>query len=400
MKVRKVAVVAYSAPPFSAGGVASAHYNLFRSLQQTGIDTCLFTFGDHGHADSSDLIRRGTPEWLVALIRKASTMFLGLLQPGKTAYQTADILKSQIGARRMNRAIEKFSPEVIVLSDHGAPGLMLKKAKGAKIILVSHHNPARFLALADGNYSKLDAHWAVALEQQTLTKVDAVVCPSTYMKQWFEKTYKFSGPVRVIPNVLDENYLNQIPPLDLRSQFNLELNACVVYLPSAGSLLKGAGYILDLVQQLTAHSQQPIGFYVPGEVSTAIVDKAAGLSNQARLCFTGPLSYEEHIGNVKACSFGISPSLMENYSMALLEAVHCGVPMLAFATGGNAEIISDNENGFLVPEGDGATLGKLASELLAPVKLQALRLKTAAYSQQHLSGHIALQRYLDLMDDL
>lgn len=400
LKVRKVAVVAYSAPPYSAGGVASAHFNLFRLLQQAGLDARLFTFGENSREDSPDMIRRGTPRWLENLLQKLLGLIFAVLQPGKGAYQTADILKSFIGARRMSREISRFSPDLIILSDHGAPGLPLDKPEGSKIVLVSHHNPARFLSVPSTNYSKLDVRLALYLEQKVLKKVGAVVCPSGYMREWFDRSYKFNGLIKVIPNVLDEVTLKAIEPLDLRSQFNMDHEAVVVYLPSAGSPLKGADYLFDLIRRLCAESKQVIGFYVPGEIPPRLLEQAAGLPDQARLCFTGHLAYEEHIANVKACSFGISPSLIENYSMALLEAVHCGVPMLAFETGGNADIIQNGENGYLVAEGDAAALSERAIDLLEPDTLLALKKKTLAFSQQHLSSQTALKAYLDLMNSL
>lgn len=398
--MRKVAVVAYSAPPYSSGGVASAHFNLFRQLQQAGLEARLFTFGENGQDDSPDVVRRGTPHWLANLLQKVLGLLFALLQPGKGAYQTADILKSFIGARRTNSEISRFSPDVIILSDHGAPGLAFDKPERSKIVLVSHHNPARFLSVSSTNYSKLDVRLALFLEQKVLKKVDAVVCPSGYMRNWFERSYKFNGLVKVIPNLLDERHLKAIEPLDLRSQFNLDREAVVVYLPSAGSPLKGADYLLDLIRRLCAESKQAIGFYVPGEIPPRLLEQAASLPDQARLCFTGHLAYDEHIANVKACSFGISPSLIENYSMALLEAVHCGVPMLAFETGGNADIIQNGENGYLVAEGNVAALNELATNLLEPGTLMALKERTLAFSQQHLSSQLALKAYIDLMNSL
>lgn len=400
LSAEKVAVVAYSAPPYSSGGVASAHFNLFRLLQRAGRNARLFTFGETGREDSADIIRRGTPIGLSKVVRKITALFFGLAQPGKIAYQLADILKSAIGARRMSSEITKFDPSVIVLSDHGAPGWMLKKPKKTKIILVSHHNPARFLSISGTSYSKLDTRLALRLEQKVLSKVDVVVCPSEYMKTWFEKTYLFSGPVKAIPNLVDEEFLKEIAPLDLRSQFNLSSDAVLIYMPAAGSLLKGADYLLEIVAQVCELTDKFVGFYIPGEISAEVLDKAAELPDRARLCLSGPLSYEEHIGNVKACSFGISPSLIENYSMALLEAVHCGVPMLAFETGGNADIIRHGKNGYLVREGDVAAICKLAAGLLKPAALQILRESTLATSRLQLASQLALDAYLKLMDDL
>lgn len=52
MSLRKVVVVAFSAPLSSTGGVMNAHFNLFRLIQHMGLDARLFTIGDYGREDS------------------------------------------------------------------------------------------------------------------------------------------------------------------------------------------------------------------------------------------------------------------------------------------------------------------------------------------------------------
>lgn len=400
-KQPRIAIVASSAPPYSAGGVASAHYNLFRALQRRSLAARMFTFDDRQRGDDPAIVRRGGPGWWRWLIAWLSRLGFAILQPGRQAYQTRDILQTLWGARRMAQAIRAYAPDVIILSDHGAPGLMLPKQTGARVILVSHHNPARFLDHPElKSMSVLDVHWAVALEQRVLAKVDAVVCPSHYMRHWFEKTYLFGGPVRVIPNLLDADLLAAIEKQDPRLAIGLAPDDPLIYMPSAGSRLKGAHYLPELIRCLATQAPKKLGFYIPGYVEPLVVAALAELPANVQLHLAGQQPYQAHIAAMKACSFGISPSVMENYSMALLEAVWCGVPMLAFETGGNGDIIHDGQNGYLMPEGDAQALCRAATPLFDPVILQALKRQTAAYSHTELSPDRALQAYLDLIQSL
>lgn len=396
MSKKKVAVVAYSAPPYSAGGVAAAHYNLYLALQGAEYETRLFTFGDYGREDTERIVRRGIPGWAVRLISQINWLIFSLLVPGKKTYQTRDILTSLLGAWRMSRMISAYSPDVIILSDHGAPGLMLKKPKGAKVILVSHHNPLRFSGPRFSEFSMLDVNWAVRLEQRVLKKVDAVVCPSMFMKKWFVKTYRFTGPIVVIHNLLEKNFLDSAKLSDLRRRMGLKKGNVLIYLPSAGSRLKGGDYVPAILAKLTEISRR-IAFYIPGETEPALLVKIRELENRPSIFWGGQLSYKENIANVKACSFGISPSLMENYSMALLEAVQSGVPMIAFDTGGNAEIIRNGQNGYLAPVGNVDALISVAKSLLNPAKLIELRKKTRAFSQNQNSFRGPLRAYRKLI---
>ncbi len=398
----KIAIVAYSAPPYSAGGVASAHFNLCQLLGRQGAEAKLFTFGDIGRQDSDFIVRRGTPRSLATLISKINSVFFAVLQPGTAAYQVADILKSAVGAWRANRAIQCFAPDAIILSDHGAPGLFIDKPRNSKMVLVSHHNPARFLERPElTNPSRLDVRVAVWLENKVLKKVDGVVCPSNYMKEYFQRTYQFSGPVVVIPNVLDPEFLSSIKPLDLQVLAGLETEASpIIYMPSAGSKLKGGVYLAEIIKQICLGTEKEVGFYIPGNVEQSLMSVLASLPKNARVNLAGPLSYEENIANLKACSFGISPSLMENYSMALVEAAYCGVPMLVFDTGGNTDIVVHGENGYVFAEGDVTAMSSKAVELLDAEGLQSLRDRTREHTQKNLNFGKAAKAFVELIESL
>jgi glycosyltransferase involved in cell wall biosynthesis len=91
---------------------------------------------------------------------------------------------------------------------------------------------------------------------------------------------------------------------------------------------------------------------------------------------------------------------MENFSMALLEAVSSGIPILAFDTGGNAEIVASGINGFLVPEGDLESLCDRAQQLLNPTYLNQLRESALKYGRNNFASHTSLNKYLELIESI
>jgi glycosyltransferase involved in cell wall biosynthesis len=82
----------------------------------------------------------------------------------------------------------------------------------------------------------------------------------------------------------------------------------------------------------------------------------------------------------------VHPAHHEGLPNAVMEAMACGLPCVAFDTPGCAELIRDGETGLLVPTGDCEALGEAALRLLADRALAA-RLGSAAreFIRQHFS---------------
>ena len=60
----------------------------------------------------------------------------------------------------------------------------------------------------------------------------------------------------------------------------------------------------------------------------------------------------------------VLPSLSEGLSMAILEAMIAGKPLVATHVGGNPELVLDGETGFLVPPRDAKALAASVATLL------------------------------------
>jgi glycosyltransferase involved in cell wall biosynthesis len=86
----------------------------------------------------------------------------------------------------------------------------------------------------------------------------------------------------------------------------------------------------------------------------------------------------------------VLPSLYEDLSSALIEAMAAGLPVVATRVGGTADLVHDGVNGLLVAPRDPAALAAAISKVLtdptAAARLSAVARHTAAaYAWPHLA---------------
>ena len=81
----------------------------------------------------------------------------------------------------------------------------------------------------------------------------------------------------------------------------------------------------------------------------------------------------------------VVPSLSESFGLVALEALACGVPVIATAAGGLKEVVVDGECGLLVPPGNAAALSRALREVISDKSLRQrlaarARLRAQAFS--------------------
>jgi glycosyltransferase involved in cell wall biosynthesis len=97
----------------------------------------------------------------------------------------------------------------------------------------------------------------------------------------------------------------------------------------------------------------------------------------------------------------VLPSLWEGLSMALLEAMASGLPIVASEVSGTVQVVIPNETGLLVPPGDVQKLTEAIKQLLSdPTRAQAMgaaakqRVEAEFSAQKQADEHLTLYRRL------
>ena len=142
---------------------------------------------------------------------------------------------------------------------------------------------------------------------------------------------------------------------------------------AAGSLTeqKGHTYLIDafdIVRKKNAGRSVQLIIFGEGELRGELQQQITrlGLARVAKLPGVAPV--KEIVG---IADIFIMPSLWEGMSVMLLEAMAAGTPIIATDVSGSRELITDAENGFLVPPKNARALAKRIVALLHDTALRA-----------------------------
>lgn len=153
--------------------------------------------------------------------------------------------------------------------------------------------------------------------------------------------------ISVLGNGIDLARVDAAPPIDIRADLRLPPGCRT--LCSAGRLVpdKGHIYLIRALAQLEAGTDVHLILVGDGPEQSRLREEAAvrGLSDRVHLL--GHRS--DLLGLLKTIDIFVLPSLEEGVSMAALEAMACGRPLVATDLGGNRTLMLPGRTGFVVP---------------------------------------------------
>jgi glycosyltransferase involved in cell wall biosynthesis len=172
--------------------------------------------------------------------------------------------------------------------------------------------------------------------EQEYELCDAVVVPSTNAARSFEEAGLAHKTVVVEPGV-DETFFCPAP----NNTPSLAFRACFV---GRIEISKGIGYLLQAWRRL-ALPQAELVLVGPVHPEIKSVLRRYALSN---VVLTGALPRQEVIKQYHSASLFIHPSANEGLGLVLLEAMACGIPVVATNRSGANDCVTHGKDGLVV----------------------------------------------------
>ncbi|HPN54436.1 MAG TPA: glycosyltransferase [Candidatus Moranbacteria bacterium] len=106
-----------------------------------------------------------------------------------------------------------------------------------------------------------------------------------------------------------------------------------------------------------------------GRERASLEQLAMGLNLDKKVIFTGIIPQEKMLEYYQSASIFVSPSLRENFEKSIVEALACGLPVVATDVGAAREFVEDTENGFIVEPRNSYQMAENIEKFLLDSKL-------------------------------
>jgi glycosyltransferase involved in cell wall biosynthesis len=230
------------------------------------------------------------------------------------------------------------------------------------------------------------------LDKRILRSFDMVVGVSNEIVAELTKHVSPHKIVRIGNGIDIQKYQRHVSRDEAKRQLHIG-NRHVIGFVGRLSPEKGIGYLLRAVRNLIKERQDVCVMIVgDGEQADVLKEEARALQITDRVIFTGNRSDTPML--YATMDVFVLPSLQEAFPMVLLEAMACGVPIVATRVGDVAEIIEPDTTGMLVEMKDVIALQNAIRKMLTyPVEAERMSATARTKAEQSFSSAAMAKQY-------
>jgi len=182
-----------------------------------------------------------------------------------------------------------------------------------------------------------------------INKSDGVTTVSDYLKDETIRMFDPKKEITVIPNFVDTSLFCRSPKQEIREQLGIGNEKVIIHI----SNFRPVKCIGDIIRIFHAVSKQSDALLLlvgdgPERSEAETLVRQFGIMDRVR--FLGKLV--DIVPLLSIADLMLMPSNAESFGLAALEAMACGVPVVATMAGGFPEFIVSGRHGYLLSPGD------------------------------------------------
>ena len=274
-----------------------------------------------------------------------------------TNYEKLDLLHVHYG---LPHATSAYLAKQIM--EEGAPKV-ITTLHGTDITLVGHER----------NY--------LPITRFSITQSDGVTVPSKFLRMatYDKLNVPTEYPIEVIPNFVDLDAY-RLATVKEKADFRKSMGSC----PIEGKIIahvsnfrpvKRIGDVIDAFAAASKELKLHLILVGDGPERSPAEAKVREMGLEKNICFLGK---QENVASIiKNCDLFLLPSENESFGLAALEAMSCGLPVVASTTEGLPEVVTHNETGLLAEVGDVERLAQHIVTILSDHEMHARMSKAA-----------------------
>ncbi len=171
------------------------------------------------------------------------------------------------------------------------------------------------------------------------------------------KDSKHTFDIRVIPNGVDHHRFFPLPTIEARRRIGLDVQGPVVLTVGSQDEVKGTRYLVEAIAMLTEIPKVRLVLVGEGPLRGRLERLGMELGIFDRLYFAGKRDHAEIPLWMNAADVFCLPSLREGHPNVVMEALACGIPVVASDVGAVSELLRP-QTGIVVRPADSHALSQ------------------------------------------
>ncbi len=200
----------------------------------------------------------------------------------------------------------------------------------------------------------------------TLNNSDRVISVSKALRDRMIEIGVKPEKIKVLYNGIDGELFKPLNKFTIRNELKIDKNRKVILFVGNLKPVKGLAYLLEAFTDIIKKERQDIEMIIigEGELRKELEEKIKKYGIQNFVYILGTKPHHEITKWMNACDILCLPSLSEGVPNVILEALACGIPVVASNVGGIPEIINCSDYGILVEPGNSHKLKQALLECL------------------------------------